>query len=63
MRECSGLKKLPEALTKLRSLTRVTCDENMERQWRSIKVSGPCLISQMKYVESKNKKGGLVVLV
>eukprot|EP00253_Pinus_taeda_P001389 PITA_01389 len=39
MKECSGLKKLPKTLAKLRSLSRVICDENMERHWRSIKAS------------------------
>jgi len=39
MKECSGLKKFPKALAKLRSLSRVICDENMEKQWRSIKAS------------------------
>ena len=31
------MKKLPKAFAKLRSLRRVVCDKNMERQWRSIK--------------------------
>jgi len=39
MRECSGLKKLPKALAKLKSLRRVICDESTGRQWQAIKAS------------------------
>jgi len=39
MRECSGLKKLPKVLAKLRSLRCVICDESTERQWLAIKAS------------------------
>jgi len=39
MKECSGLKNLPKALAKLRSLRCVICDENTERQWLAIKAS------------------------
>eukprot|EP00253_Pinus_taeda_P028142 PITA_28142 len=40
MRECSGLKKLPKSLAKLKSLRCVVCDEDNERQWQSIQISG-----------------------
>jgi hypothetical protein len=39
MNECSGLKMLPKALAKLRSLKRVICDEHTEQQWLAIKAS------------------------
>lgn len=39
MRECSGLKILPKALTKLRSLKHVICDEHTGKQWLDIKAS------------------------